>query len=257
MAYDNETPFIRRPQNIIIAALALVVVVLALWMVLGRSNAPATTAPTTSTSRPPAVPSTSATGQAPPSEPAGLPVGSIYDSACGLTGGTTVVPTDTPRDVTWENVSGWYFPLSKSSGPGRRTENGPWSCYARTPLGAVVAAYTIPIRLGGVAKDFNGILTSQTVPGVGQDALRAKGGNTAAADVAIPRGFLVDSFTKDEATITLYLHTPQLDAACSVHVQWFGGAAGDWLLRLESNGDSYAGCIKGAPSRYVPWGPTA
>jgi len=142
MAYDDdETPFMRRPQNIIIAALAVVVVVLALWMVLGRSNAPATTTPPGS----PSVASTSTSGPVTPTGTAGKPVGSNYDSACGLTGGTTTVPADTPPGVDWQNEGGFYFPVSKTAGPGKRTTNGPWSCFGRAPTGAVLAAYTISV----------------------------------------------------------------------------------------------------------------
>ncbi len=254
MAYDDdETPFMRRPQNIIIAALAVVVVVLALWMVLGRSNAPATTTPPGS----PSVASTSTSGPVTPTGTAGKPVGSNYDSACGLTGGTTTVPADTPPGVDWQNEGGFYFPVSKTAGPGRRTTNGPWSCFGRTPTGAVLAAYTISVRLS-VAQGFKAIATTQTVPGVGQEALlRQEQQRPSPGSVTVPRGFLVDSYTNDDATITFYLRQGTIDATCSMHVQWFGGPTGDWLLRLETDGGTSSGCTQGAPSRYVPWGPTS
>jgi len=256
MAYDDETPFLRRPQNIIIAALAVVVVVLALWMVLGRSNGPATTTPNTSPAVSPSVASTSTSG-APSTGTAGKPVASNYDSACGLSGGTTTVPTDTPPGVDWQNEGGFYFPVSKTSGPGKRTTNGAWACFGRTPTGAVLAAYTISVRLS-VAQGFKAIATTQTVPGVGQDALLRQGQQRPAPGaVTVPRGFLVDSYTTDDATLTFYLRQGTIDATCSMHVQWFGGAAGDWLLRLETDGGTSSGCIQGAPSRYVPWGPTS
>jgi len=255
MAYDNDdTPFLRRPRNLSAAALVVVVVGVALWMVLGRSGGPSSTSP-------PAIvasktsPASSAASPTPTTS-ARPPVGSNYDSACDLVGGTTTIPTGTPPDVTWQNVAGWYFPISKSVGPGNRTGDGPWSCFGRTPTGAVLAASTIPWRVL-VAKNFPEVVRNQTVPGVGQDALLALGQPKWTADnVSIPRGFLVDSYSEDAATVTLHTSTASKgDSVCSVHVQWYGGANGDWLLRLEPDGSTLGGCISGAPSREVPWSP--
>jgi hypothetical protein len=250
---DDETPFLRQPRTIGVAVVLLALLSALIWVVFasshGSSNATPPTTPAPATSNSPSS-STVPAAAVPP------PLGSNYDSACGLAGGTTTTPTDTPPDVTWQNVSGWYLPVSKSAGPGKRTANGPWSCFARTPTGAVLAAYTIALR-AAIAPDFNAVVTQQTVPGVGQDSLLKLGPPQQTSGVGIPKGFLVDSYTNDDATIVYYLNYPTTGLfTCSAEVQWFGGATGDWLLRLESNGDSFAGCIKGAPSRDIPWGPT-
>jgi len=261
MAHEDEdaTPFLRRPRNLITTVVALVVLGIALWIVLGHAdgNSNASAPAPVSPSLAPTSPASGATSSPAPSFTASEPVGSNYDSACGLTGGTTTVPTDTPPGVAWQNDGGYYFPVSQTSGPQTRPPHGPWSCFARTPTGAVIAAYTIAVRVS-VASDFKAVVTQQTVPGVGQAALLAQGqqrrGNGA---VTVPRGFLVDSYTNDDATVTFYLRQGSTDATCSMHVQWYGGAEGDWLLRLETDGGTSSGCIQGAPSRYVRWGPVA
>lgn len=256
--YDEETPFLRRPRNLIAAVVAVVIVAAALWMVLGRSDGTSNASPPTTPALTGATsaPAPASTSPPTPTETAARPVGSNYDSACGLTGGTTIVPTETPSDVRWQNVSGWYFPISNSAGPSSRTNNGPWSCFGRTPTGAALAASTIPWRLL-VAGDFTQVVRNQTVPGVAQEALLALGRpKWTADDLTVPKGFLVDSYSQDAATVTLHTFTASKgDTVCSVHVQWFGGAEGDWLLRLEPDGSTLGGCIAGASSREIAWGP--
>lgn len=257
MAHEDEdaTPFLRRPRNLITTVVAVVVLGIALWIVIGRVDSKSSASPPRSISPTSPLPSTAVPS---PTLSATKPIDSNYDSACGLTGGTTTVPTDSLPDITWQNVSGWYLPSSKAAGPGKQTGDGPWSCFARTPTGAILAGYTIAIRLG-ITPQFNAVATQQTVPGVGQDALRKQGPpKVAVAGAAIPKGFLVDSYTNDDATVTYYLSYPNVgEFTCSAHVQWFGGSTTDWLLRLESNGNVFSGCIKGAPSRYVRWGPAS
>ncbi len=258
MAYedDDEIPFLRRPRNLITAVVAVVIVAIALWMVLGRGDRKSNASPPPTPTLSGATSASVSTSPSTPAESASRPVGSNYDSACGLSGGTTTVPTDTPPGVEWQNVDGWYLPVSNSNGPGKRIPDGPWSCFSRTPTGAVIAAYTVAERVG-VAKDFKAVVTQQTVPGVGQSTLLAQGPKPPSAEgVTIPVGFLVDSYTNDDATVTLYVRQGAVSATCSLHVQWFGGPKGDWLLRLETDGGTSSGCIQGAPNRYVKWGPT-
>jgi len=255
---EDETSMIQRPRTIMAAVVAVIVLGLVAWLVLGRGSDNSTA------SSPPISPSPTATTSAAdgtlagtPTPSASKPLDSNYDSACGLKGGTTTVPRDSLPDVTWRNVSGWYLPSSTVAGPGTQTGDGPWSCFARTPTGAILAGYTIAIRLG-IAPQFNAVVTQQTVPGVGQAALLKQGPpKVAVAGAAVPKGFLVDSYTNDDATVTYYLSYPNVgEFTCSSHVQWFPGST-DWLLRLESNGDVFSGCVKGAPGRYVPWGPAS
>jgi hypothetical protein len=230
----DDMAYWRSPKTIGSTFVLLIVVVLLVWIV-----------------------GTSGSGDQPSSQPGNAFAGngsSAYDSACGLSGGSTQIPTDAPP-TTWNNLNGWYHAVSEAHGPGKRTENGPWSCFARTPMGAVMAAYTIPMRIA-MAENFTTVVQQQTVPGIGQTTLLAEGQPPMTASPAIALGFRVDAYTPSEATVSYYLSQNGAQYTCSMHVQWFGGSNGDWLLRPESNGDTYSGCVRGAPSRYVAWGPT-
>jgi len=252
MARDNDTDASPSRVRMLVVGLGLgLLLALGGWFFFGRGpSSDRQAAPT------PSVPASTPPSSGP--SPSAAATDSLYDSACGLKGGSTTVPTSAPTDLTWENVKGWYLPVSVSAGPGRPDGAGAWTCFAHTPTGAVLAAYSIPIRLAGVAPNYADVLDRQTVPGVGQNALRGQGAPAiSSASPVIPRGFVVDSYTDTDATVTLYLNNPSTGpATCAVNVQWFGGATGDWRVRLESNGDSYSGCVQGAPSRYVSWGPT-
>lgn len=246
---DEPTQFAKQPRTIIAAVVLVLAVIAGSWAVFSRGSgpeaAPAPSSPPTSStprSNSSAAPTTSqkATG---------------YDSACGLTGGSTGPLTNTPAGVTWVAAQGWVLPRSETQGPAVRSATGPWSCFAHTPTGAALAAYVIPVRLG-TAPNYRAVITQQTVPGVGQQSLLTAGRPSAQSSPITGRGVVVDSYTGDDATISLYVTSSGLGAlTCSVNMQWFGGAKGDWRVRLEPNGDSYAGCVQNAPSSYVHWGP--
>jgi hypothetical protein len=183
-----------------------------------------------------------------------------YDSACGLHGGATATPTTAP-DVQWQNDGGDWLPVSNTQGPGRRDTNGAWSCFARTPVGAVLAAWTIPARLGDAA-EFTAVVKQQTLPGPGQDA-RLKQGQTRhlASDEPLPLGFRVNAYDGSIATITFYVRQPGLTGRCASSVQWVGGKAGDWELRFATDGSAVFGCEKVADNLagldLVAWGPNS
>jgi hypothetical protein len=182
-----------------------------------------------------------------------------YDSACGLTGGSNATPTTTPA-TQWQSVAdgfgndGWSAAITTAYGPGVRTPDGPWSCFARTPTGAAIAAYSIGLRIN-VAKDFSAVVKKQTATGPGQAALLAKGPSVTPGSPTIPAGFVIDSYTAQAAAVRYYLRQGGLTFTCSVNVQWSGGEKGDWLLELAADGGTSTSCVQGAPNRFVPWGP--
>lgn len=184
-----------------------------------------------------------------------------YDSACGLTGGSTAEPTRGP-DVQWQNLDGNWLPVSTTQGPGKRETGGSWSCFARTPSGAVLAAQTISGAMYA-ADDYAAVVRKQTVPGTGQlAAIKAGQPRYDADQTATPLGFALNSYATDGsvATVTLYFRTRANTARCTSTVQWFGGASGDWLLRLDSTGNSVSSCervddLTGAD--FIAWGPNS
>ncbi|MGQ0846562.1 MAG: hypothetical protein ACT4QF_20760 [Sporichthyaceae bacterium] len=187
-----------------------------------------------------------------------------YDSACGLAGGSTVTPAEAPA-VQWQNFDGNWLPTSATQGPGVREVGGAWSCYGRTPTGAVLAALTIPGAMN-VADDYAAVVRKQTAPGVGQVAAIKAGQPRFTADqTATPLGFVLNSYAEDgsAATVTFYVRARStMTLRCSTTVQWFGGPTGDWLVRLTSDGNSVSSCERVADDyadvkHFVAWGPNS
>jgi hypothetical protein len=180
-----------------------------------------------------------------------------YNSSCGLTGGNAVEPSVAPT-ADWQDVGITSLPISTAYGPGQRSATASWSCFARTPSGAVLAAWTIPFR-ADVAKDFAGVVHRQTVPGPGQDAL-LKLGQVAhpLTDRVEPLGFKLVNYSPDAATVDFHVTQYSRHFHCAAVVQWAGGTAGDWLLRLQPDGNALATCQPLPDDRteqFVPWGP--
>ncbi|MFY0409916.1 hypothetical protein [Solicola sp. PLA-1-18] len=230
------------PVRLTIAAVVLIAIVALVTFLVVRS-----TDSDTDAASEPATPTASS---APPGPSDSAPsAGETYDSACGLRGGSLQEPTQQPDDLTFERVDGWAYPISKSAGPGRRDPQGAWSCFARTPTGAVVAAQVIGLRVG-LASDFSAVVRAQTVPGVGQNQL-LQAGQPEGQGITDTKGFVLESYSNDEAVVSYYLVQQGRSFTCSQEVQWRDD---DWKLRLGSDGSTSSGCVESAPSRYVPWG---
>lgn len=254
---QRETRGILRPVIIGVAVLAVAFAIV--WLVVRGTGATDPASSLVGPTSPPATVDPSPSGEvvpepsettSPPSEPTEAPdiAASTYDSACGLSGGSTELLQAAPEGVVWQNVDGWYFPVSETAGPGVDSR----SCFARTPAGSVLAVYTISMLVDGLADDFVTVVTEQTIPGVGQTARLATGAQERPTTVVVPKGFVLDRYTNDEATVSLYLSTQEIDVTCSFTVQW---SENDWKLRLQTNGQTPGGCIQSAPSRFIPWGP--
>lgn len=221
-----------------LAAVALVVIAAGItWTVAAQGDGQDSVSPA-----PTPTTSTSPTVSPPPEEG--------YESSCGLNGGSTQVPTVEPSDIEWVRLEGWAYPISDSAGPGKKPRNGPWSCFARTPMGAVIAAYTIDLRLVFV-DDFEAAVRAQVVPGVGRDALLSQGQPEPPGSITDTKGFVVEAYSPNDAVVSLYVVQQGRSFTCSVEVQW---SDGDWKLRAQSDGSTASGCIEAEPPRYVPWG---
>lgn len=238
----DETQPWRRPRVLAsLGVVALVVLALAAWGLLRGGDGPST-ASTQQSSPSVTPPSTSAS-------PIGAD-GVTYDSSCGLHGGMTTLPATTAPATTWDSIEGgWVLPRSSQYGPGRLGDVR--TCFARVPMGAVIAAYTEASQVDGLSADFDRAVTLTTMPGVGQSALRSIGRKSLPAVPTVPRGFVIDSYTKDEATVSYYLATGPTETTCSFMVVW---SQGDWRLKLNPDGTTPQGCISGSPSRFIPWG---
>jgi hypothetical protein len=224
---EHETLYWRSPRTIAAAVVLACAAAGVAWAVTGDGDAKKATAP------------------------------AAYDSACGLTGGTTAEPTEAPL-VQWQNLDGNWQPVSTTQGPGRRSATGPWTCYAHTPTGALIAAWGIPARIGA-APDFATAVKQQTVPGPGQAALLKAGpGDTPVSERPVPIGYQVNAYDGDAATITLYLSQRGASIACATGMQW-NAEKRDWLLRVGTDGSVWLGCQQ-VPNNLggidlVRWGP--
>ena len=186
-----------------------------------------------------------------PDEVAVVPVSTASaaaaESSCGLPGSNG---TNGATAVSWENVAGWSLPISATDGPGLRDKRGPWSCFARTESGAVVAGYVIAMRAGGLADDWKTVVRQQTMPGPGQDILLGSVPNF--SSVTTPRGFKVAAYSPDRSTVRYRLGVNGGDYSCTIDVQWSNN---DWRLVLGEDGSTSSGCVKGIPDEFTPWGP--
>ena len=168
--------------------------------------------------------------------------------SCGLPG--TPGPAVTgATNARWDTQTGYPLPISTTDGPAKRDPAGPWSCFADTPSGAVLAAYIIPLRVAGVAANWQEVARQQTMPGAGQEALLAAGlGQTTSVT---PRGFSVSAFSPDRATVAEYEHTGEGDFTCTIDVRWYQG---DWRVELQDDGSTSTGCVAQVPDDVHPVG---
>jgi hypothetical protein len=195
-----------------------------------------------------------ATPPAPAAPTAVAPVlGSSYDSACGLTGGSSATPTFAPT-TDWQAINGWYLPVTTAYGPGRRSVTGAWSCFARTPYGAVLAAWTIPSRIE-LSRDFTTVVRQQVLPGTGQANLLRQGQDHSQIMPPEPLGFRIDSYSNDAATISFHMRQAAADVSCTAQVHWQNASQNDWVLAIQPNGDMYSVCapLQQATPQFVEW----
>lgn len=155
--------------------------------------------------------------------------------------------------ASWENVAGWWLPYSVSDGPSHRSPTGPWSCFAHTETGAVLAGYDIAMRVEGVAEDWQSVVRQQTVAGPGQVA-RLRAVPSPSASVTTVRGFTVAAYSDARATVAYYLQTGTLQASCTIDVVW---QSNDWRLQLADDGSTGTSCTQGVPASFTAWGPPA
>lgn len=165
-----------------------------------------------------------------------------------------------PADQTWKTgVEGLSWPVSKSVGP-TKTVAGFDACFARSPLGAALAAQTVvysqydPHVSPSKALEFY-IADSEgkaaTISGSATQndptQMRTTGLN--------PAGFTIDSFTPSRADVTLVYSYPSSStgyAGLPCSMVWTGD---DWKLSVLDNGSLFSGnpTTPGAGD-FVPWG---
>lgn len=162
-----------------------------------------------------------------------------------------------PSDLTWKTgQEGLTWPVSKSVGP-TRTVDGFDACFARSPLGAALAAQTATYDQYGThsaakslafyVADSAGksktlqIAAKQSDPGV----QRASGLN--------PAGFSIEAFTKDRVELTLVYSAPSTSTGyfgMPFTLVWVGD---DWKLAVLDNGATSTGGTTPSEGDFVHW----
>lgn len=160
-------------------------------------------------------------------------------AGCRTDDADTARPTAPPPDIDWRPLGGAKIPVSPTAGP--LQAHGPvlW-CFAHTPLGAVMAAHTIPSHMSGA--DWRTVTEQQVVAGTPRDIFVAQRstvpeGQGEAGAVGSYAGFAVTAYSPDEATVRLLIKNGSGGYGSTfVVVQWDGG---DWKVRPRTNGALY------------------
>ncbi|MFG3253227.1 hypothetical protein [Streptomyces sp. NPDC048172] len=162
-------------------------------------------------------------------------------------------PATAPKDVRWRKRGEYMVPLSRTAGPLRTDDADMWWCFARTPIGAVLAAHSIPVQLSG--RHWRTAAEQQVVPGEKRDLFinsRAGAGTTDSTESGRFVGFALDSYSDRAATVRLLLTNPAGGyLATSTSVHWRDG---DWKVVLQGDGSLYSPAKQGKPDGFVIWG---
>jgi hypothetical protein len=182
------------------------------------------------------------------------------DGPCDVKVTNTSTTPAMPEDLTWKTgKEGLTWPVSESVGP-TKTVNGFDACFARSPLGAALAAqnaiysqydtnHSVTAALNFYIADSKGKTANVEGTAKSSDAsqVRAAGLN--------PAGFIVDAFTKNRADVTLVYSNPSTSTgyvgiACSM--QWVND---DWKLSVLDNGELSSGNpTTPSDGDFISWG---
>lgn len=163
-------------------------------------------------------PSTSATAQA---------VG-----GCNVPQGDTSSTPAMPKDLRWEAAKGWTWPVSDTYGP-TQEKDGYGVCFARSPLGAALAATTI--FAAGNTMDAKEAIEVYVANTVGKKAAIADAAPSSSAPMT-PAGFSIEAFTPDLVELTVvysFDSSPTGYVGLPVSMTWEDG---DWKAKVLDNG---------------------
>ncbi|MCH6472466.1 hypothetical protein [Sinomonas terrae] len=159
-----------------------------------------------------------------------------------------------PSDLRWEASKGWTWPVSDTYGPTQHRD-GLGVCFARSPLGAALAMTTI-LASFSTSPDLRSVTDQYIVDSPGKTAILAQisAPRTPQAPLAFA-GYKVDSFSSDEAQITVVLKAPGGSdgyIGMPTTLRW---ADADWKVKLLDNGNFFAGSpTTVAAGSFTSWG---
>ena len=148
------------------------------------------------------------------------------------------------------------MPTAPSAGPW--VIDGPlWSCFAHTPVGAVVAMHCILAHMGG--SDWRVAAERQLAEGLGRTLFIA--GRSAMTDAGGPghqaatyAGFAITAYTPEAATVRMLLKRPEgALMATSISEKWIDG---DWKVVPQPDGSLYSpmDSTVNSTAGFIMWG---
>ncbi|MFD3936667.1 hypothetical protein ACFWSF_17585 [Streptomyces sp. NPDC058611] len=206
----------------------------------------------------PSAPASSGPPAATPS--AGAPSASAEGrpAGCSTNDSDQNIPKQGPSDLKWKQSDTDLLPVSETAGP--RQFDGPlWTCYAHTPMGAVLAAHSISTHFTGPR--WREVADRQMARGAGRDEfIKRRGaqpadqsGKGAPGSEGTYAGFGVLSYSPTQATVMLLLQLPEKGyVSGTASVVWEDG---DWRLRPTLTGSLLEGMapVDGTDG-FVVWG---
>lgn len=164
-------------------------------------------------------------------------------SICGLPSSSEPSLGAAPTSK-WELVGKMATPTDPEVGPGKTDANGFRSCFAHSPTGSLYAAMNVAaLGSSGSAELEQKLADKLLVPGAGRDAAMrqvAAGSRTTGPSTPIQvRGFLIKSYTPDEANVDLAFETDKgALGRTTLSMRWMDG---DWKVKPADDGTTYIG----------------
>jgi hypothetical protein len=158
---------------------------------------------------------------------------------CNVPAGDTSSKPAMPSDLRWEADKGWTWPVSDTYGP-TQTKDGFPVCFARSPLGAALTA--VSMNASANVTSARKAVELYTMESKGKEVLLGKTPEEpAATSPASFAGFIVDSFSEDEAAITLVIETPISTSGYTGLPLTFRWIDGYWKLKVIDDGSMFVG----------------
>lgn len=169
---------------------------------------------------------------------------------CNVPAGDTSATPKMPDDLRWEAKNGWTWPVSDTYGPtARKGDFG--VCFARSPLGAALMAVTLNTAIS--TSDFEQAVELYVPDSPGKDYVLAEPASERGEPISYS-GFIVDSFTPDNAQVTMVFSTPDTPTGFTGLPLSFRWIDGDWKQVVLDDGSMFRGQPI-APQRgsFVEW----
>lgn len=161
-----------------------------------------------------------------------------------------------PKDLRWEAAAGQTWPVSDTVGPTKRAKGDVGVCFARSPMGAALAAASMGYAgLNGASIDE--IADAYLVDSPGRDAAIA----AAAESDGLPSlpegmtlaGYDVLSYTDDDAQVQLVLTAPGTTTGYAGGVFTLRWVDGDWKEILLDDGSPMSGISFPTYDEFTMW----